>query len=109
MQILCHFSFVFVNFVPLERLFLVRYYSFPPAAREHYKCRANKQRTPSIFVVISARPFPCRLHYFQLFGVGSLRKYVRTIVQTPIFSRKNTNYASIFDFLRLNLANLNNL
>ena len=31
MQILCHFSFVFVNFVPLERLFLVRYYSFPPA------------------------------------------------------------------------------
>ena len=40
---------------------------------------------------------------------GSRRIFVRTFVQTTIFIRKNTNYASIFDFLRLNLAYLKNL
>ena len=41
---------------------------------------------------------PFRLGFPRLTGTPSPRIYVRTIVQTAIISRKNTNNASIVDF-----------
>ena len=99
---------IFAKMLPKIVFFLV-VYDYLLFNRGGFWKLENKNRGEIRFLSLN----PCICAKFVVTSTaspkGPLRIYVRTIVQTPIFSRKNTIMQAFLIFLRLNLAYLNNL